>query len=164
MRRAYELSDQWRPEDKHTADWLRAESELVIRPAMEFLRTRTGWRVELALPGMTPNDIEIRVGEQLLSVQAERSTKRTDGQLLVSEYTSSRIYREVTLPQGVDRSKIRATHKDGVLAIELPAETPKTSRTRAAASSTRGRTNTQKTTGKKASSRTASARPARKKS
>ncbi|MFH0943781.1 MAG: Hsp20/alpha crystallin family protein [Planctomycetota bacterium] len=119
MQRAYELSSASGPIEKQTSDWLRAEAELVIRPTMELLQTKTGWRVELALPGVLAGEIDIRVGNERLAVEAKRVVKRTGEQLVVSEYKTDHIFREVSIPSEVDRTKTRATLRDGILAIDL---------------------------------------------
>lgn len=124
MRRAYELSSRFGPQEKQEADWLRAESEVVIRPTMELLQTKAGWRVELALPGVAAGDVEIRVGDEQLAVDAQRVVNRTDQQLVVSEYKADRVYREVAIPPEVDRTRTKATLRDGILAIDLPRTKP----------------------------------------
>ena len=84
--------------------------------------------VKAELPGVGKEDLDVRVEDGVLTLQAER--KRGTEVSEESSYRMERVYgsftRSFTLPTTVDASKVAATYKDGVLEVTVPkAETAK---------------------------------------
>ncbi|MFJ9734754.1 Hsp20/alpha crystallin family protein [Streptomyces sp. NPDC101169] len=69
------------------------------------------------LPGMTPEDIDVVVGEGVLTVQAERTERDVDKNH--SEFRYGAMSRSVTLPRGADEDDITADYSDGVLTVSV---------------------------------------------
>ena len=78
--------------------------------------------VRAEVPGCKAEDIDISLHENTLTISGEKKseheTKEKGYYHVESSYGTFR--REMTLPSDVDRSKIDATCKDGVLTITLP--------------------------------------------
>lgn len=70
--------------------------------------------VRAEMPGFDANDLDIRLDENLLTIQAEKRQKG-DGH---EEFRNFR--RTVALPPGIDASKIEATYQNGVLDLHIP--------------------------------------------
>lgn len=102
--------------------------------------------VELDLPGVSLDAIEVEVDRTVLTITAERSREdhrpsghatngqgtddaAGEGRWLMQERPQGSFRRSVRLPFPVDRAAITARYRDGRLSIELPrAETDKPAR------------------------------------
>ena len=77
--------------------------------------------VELDLPGVEPDSIDITVERNVLSVHAQR--RRTGGddvELLVGERPQGTFSRQLFLGDALDTEQIDAAYVDGVLTLRLP--------------------------------------------
>ena len=80
-------------------------------------------RVEMELPGLSPEQVEITAENGILTIRGEKKTERKEGEedrfhLVERSYGS--FSRTFQLPQGVDESKILAEFENGVLAVRVP--------------------------------------------
>ncbi len=83
------------------------------------------------IPGVDPNEIEIEMDGNTLTVKGERKAEHEQKgkNYYRLERTTGKFYRQFTLPESVDSDKISAKTKNGVLAIHLPkAEEGKSNR------------------------------------
>ena len=73
------------------------------------------------LPGVAQDDLRIDLDKDRLTVEARRSEpKEPTGTALEVEYRAFDYRRTFVVPRGVDREKIEATLKNGVLCLKLP--------------------------------------------
>jgi HSP20 family protein len=70
------------------------------------------WRVEIPMPGIDPKQVNIDVAGNTISVRAEQSGGRYDGE--------TRYQQTITVPQFLDLDKVAATHRHGMLVLTLP--------------------------------------------
>ena len=70
--------------------------------------------VRADVPGFDDNGIDVQVSGDMLTIRADKENK-SDGH---EEYRS--YFRSITLPAGIDASKVEATCKNGVLELHLP--------------------------------------------
>lgn len=91
-------------------------------PAVDVRETKNDIVVNAEIPGMDPKDIEISLGEGVLTIKGERKREREEREesfhLLERNYGT--FTRLVCLPKEVQTNKITATYKNGVLSITLP--------------------------------------------
>ena len=92
-------------------------------PAVDIKENDTELRVELELPGMNPDQVEITAENGILTIGGEKKSERKEGEedrfhLVERSYGS--FVRTFQLPQGVDESKILAEFENGILAIRVP--------------------------------------------
>lgn len=85
--------------------------------------------VRAELPGVDPDkDVQVAIINDELVITAEKSEshEHKGRHEFRSEFHYGKMTRSVTVPKGVDESKISATYKDGVLEVRvpLPAGTP----------------------------------------
>ncbi len=75
--------------------------------------------VEVELPGVSDQDVEITVHHGTLSIRGER--KPAEGRrYLYNGRSYGRFERVITLPEAVRCDDVRATLKDGILSLTLP--------------------------------------------
>ena len=80
--------------------------------------------VKAELPGIDPEkDVEVTVVDNVLHIEAERrEEERTEEKGYVrKELRYGSFVRNLPLPQGVAESDIKASYKDGILEIRVPA-------------------------------------------
>jgi HSP20 family protein len=70
--------------------------------------------VRAEVPGFEPNELDVQVHNEVLTIKAEKQHK--EGQR--EEFRS--FSRSVMLPSGVDQDKAQATYRNGVLELHLP--------------------------------------------
>jgi HSP20 family protein len=74
------------------------------------------------IPGLSEKDVEIKIEDNVLSIQGERKlekeTREENYHRIERAYGS--FYRSFTLPNYVDEDKIRAEHENGVVKITMP--------------------------------------------
>jgi HSP20 family molecular chaperone IbpA len=82
----------------------------------------------LDMPGIHENAIEINLEKNILEVNGYSQVEELEGQVLVrAEYEPGDFERKFRISDSIDREKINATLKNGVLRIKLPkVETAKT--------------------------------------
>lgn len=85
--------------------------------------------VTIDLPGFDASEVDLRVVDQTLYVDAERDEETAvDEENYVHRERSRRsISRRVRLPEPVDVDDVHATMENGVLSLTLPKETPTSS-------------------------------------
>ena len=91
-------------------------------PPVDITEDKDRILITAELPGFKEDQIEIQTENGMLTLRGERKfEKETDGK---SYHRVERAYgqfvRSFSLPNNVDREKIRASFHDGLLQIELP--------------------------------------------
>lgn len=93
-------------------------------PAMDIEETSDKIRLTLEVPGVSPEDLEIAVENNVLTVSGEKRFRRESGNDRDSSHLIERRYgrfeRSVMLPETVDADSIAAHFENGVLTVELP--------------------------------------------
>lgn len=114
-------------------------------PAINVRENSTRYLVEVAAPGMTKEDFNIRIDEDNnLVISLEKSTKEckcsadnkececgsdckcehdADEKYLRREFSYSTFRQTMILPDDVDKDAIKANVQNGILSIELPKYT-----------------------------------------
>ncbi len=87
--------------------------------------------MEVELPGLTEKDVEVKLENTLLTISSTKDEKKEEKKngYVLRERTSARFSRSFVLPEGVDREKIAAEFKNGILKLtfpKVPAAKPKT--------------------------------------
>lgn len=73
------------------------------------------------LPGVKPDDVDLMVENNVLTVTAERPVEAIDDVTwLLRERPSGTHRREVRLGDRLDTSKVNANHENGVLTVVIP--------------------------------------------
>lgn len=93
-------------------------------PAMDIVETDDEYRVQLEVPGVAPEEIEVRVDGNTLTVSGEKryssgEERRGEGYTFV-ERAYGRFARSLRLPRTVDAERITARYDRGVLTLVVP--------------------------------------------
>ncbi len=91
-------------------------------PAIDVAEKEDAILVRAEVPGMKPEEIEISVYGDTLTISGEKKEAKEDQNdgFYHVESTYGSFHREVALPTDVDEKKIEAVCKDGVLSVTLP--------------------------------------------
>ena len=89
-------------------------------PLADVEETEDAYVVEIELPGVRRDDVDIEVADQRVSVRGERKEKERVGILRKRERTVGRFSYEVSLPGRIDEDGVEAQLDDGVLSVRLP--------------------------------------------
>lgn len=94
-------------------------------PSINVAEDKEQYTVELAAPGMTKEDFNIHLDENGdLVIGMEKKTNETEEKkerkYLRREFSYVKFQQTLVLPDNVDKSKIAAGVKDGILTIDLP--------------------------------------------
>jgi HSP20 family protein len=93
-----------------------------LAPRVDVRESDEEFRISMELPGVSEDDVEVDVDEDLLTVRAEKKEDREiEG---ADQHVTERLYgvfqRSIRLPQPVDPRSVRATLQNGVLQITIP--------------------------------------------
>jgi HSP20 family protein len=91
-------------------------------PAMDLLETEDHLVLRGDLPGLTEDDIDIEIKDNVLTISGERkadSEEKGEGYYRVERAFGS-FSRSLTLPQGVDPDHVEANFDKGVLEVRIP--------------------------------------------
>ena len=93
-------------------------------PAVNIREDEKNYSIELAVPGMDKKDLKIDVNADVLSVSSEsqhENEEKKDGYRR-KEFSYTSFVRNFYIPENVDRDKIEASYKDGILSVSLPKQ------------------------------------------
>jgi HSP20 family protein len=93
-------------------------------PAVNIKESDKDFILELAVPGIDKKDLKIDINDDVVTISSEsRSEKEEDNDgYKRKEFSYSTFCRSFYLPENVNRDKIQASYKDGILKVELPKQ------------------------------------------
>jgi len=92
-------------------------------PAVNVYENNEKFEIEIAAPGLEKEDFKIDLKNDYLLVYSEKKDKKEEkekGKVVRSEFRYSSFQRSFALPKEVNIADIKATHKNGILTVELP--------------------------------------------
>lgn len=102
-------------------DAQRMERRPVYSPATDVFEKQDAFVLVMDVPGVSEKDVELELEDDVLTIQARSTAHEVEGyELLYGEYRASDYERSFTLSSDIDRNKIKASVKNGVLRVELP--------------------------------------------
>ena len=87
--------------------------------SFEVLNSDDSYRVRADLPGMIKKDVDIEISDDVITIKGERKNQYSD-KSNYSEFSYGKFSRSFNLPDDVKQEAIKASMKDGVLALEIP--------------------------------------------
>jgi HSP20 family protein len=102
-----------------------AVGEELVETAAPFIDIKDkGDKIVVAadIPGVDKGDISINIRGDMLEISAEKKEEKEEKEegYIRRERSYKKFYRALPLPAEVDKDKVDATLKDGVLRIEMP--------------------------------------------
>jgi len=90
-------------------------------PAVNLYDTEDELVLTAEVPGMDPKDLELSVVDNSVTLSGKREQPEQDGaRYYRRERPSGTFTRTLTLSDKIDRDKVSAEYKDGVLTVHLP--------------------------------------------
>lgn len=103
-----------RPDESSDAMWT---------PRVDLSETDEAYKLEVDIPGVKGEDININYNDHVLTVSGERSSESKeskDGEYVRIERSYGKFYRSFRLPKAIDADKIEAQQDNGVLLVTVP--------------------------------------------
>jgi len=94
---------------------------LVFTPAVDIFETEQALTLLADLPGVAKNDLKIDLDNNQLTIVGDVASPESSDEVdVLREYRTGRYFRQFTISDAIDQSKIEAAVTDGVLRLTLP--------------------------------------------
>ena len=96
--------------------------QATLTPAADVVETEKAVEIHLDLPGVVPEQIDVKLEGNQLTITAERKVEKAVEQrgYLRRERAQGAFSRSFTLPTTLDGTKPEASYRHGVLTVTLP--------------------------------------------
>lgn len=90
--------------------------------ALDVLENENAYTVMTVLPGINPDNIDVRLHENVLTISAELAKPEVEEntRVLLNERLYGKFSRSINLPNEVDGDAVEAAYDNGVLTLTLP--------------------------------------------
>jgi HSP20 family protein len=97
--------------------------EDIWTPELEIFHRNSELVIRADLPGLTKDDVKVDVSDNQVIIEGERQRQHEEERegVFRSERSYGRFYRAIPLPEGVIADQAKATFKNGVLEVTIPA-------------------------------------------
>jgi HSP20 family protein len=115
-------TDPFRELDRLTQQVFGAQGT-AARPSvmpMDAWRDGDNFVVELDMPGVSPDSIDLDVERNVVTVRAERTGRKDDVEMLAAERPRGVFSRHLVVGDNLDTDKITANYDAGVLRLQIP--------------------------------------------
>jgi HSP20 family protein len=113
--------DPFRELDRLAEQAMSVGSRAVRTMPMEALRRGDEFIVHLDVPGVVPDDIDVSVERNVVSISARRAPARQEGdEVIIDERIYGEFTRQLFLGDNLDPDGMSATTADGVLTLTIP--------------------------------------------
>ena len=92
-------------------------------PAVDIKENEQEISLEVELPGLKPENVEVIADNGVLTIRGEKQSERKEGEdnrYQIVERTYGTFVRTFQLPQGVDEEQIKGEFENGVLTVSIP--------------------------------------------
>lgn len=99
-----------------------AGTGLMRAPEADVVEGESEIRVMVELPGMKPEDIELDLENNVLTISGEKREERQEERDTwhLSERRYGKFSRSFVLPRDLEQEKIQASFQEGVLSVTIP--------------------------------------------
>lgn len=123
-------SQNWLPDvfnDLFDTNWMVKSN--ATAPAINVIETADEYKVEVAAPGMTKEDFNIKIDEDnqlvvTMEKKQENKEENKESRYLRREFSYTKFQQTMFLPDNVVKDKIEACMDNGVLMINIPKMSP----------------------------------------
>jgi HSP20 family protein len=97
-------------------------SPTAFAPAAELHVDRENVYLQLEVPGLTPEEIDVQVTADSVIIAGERKEEKhiEDQGTKRSEFRYGQFHRTISLPEKVQRERVQAKYAHGILKLTLP--------------------------------------------
>jgi HSP20 family protein len=96
------------------------QTEQFVAPAASLIEEGDGYRLEVEMPGVNKEGLEISTESNELTIIGRRSLPTVDGTPLHQESRRENYRRAVEIDPSIDVNKINARIEQGLLTVSLP--------------------------------------------
>lgn len=115
------MSEKDLQKTENTAVTEKIRNVKIFVPRVDIYETRDALFLIADMPGVDDKSVDVELEKNILTISGRVENGRVkDYNLVFSEYEVGDYERTFTLSNEIDREKIRATVKQGVLRLELP--------------------------------------------
>lgn len=122
------FGDFWRPSRWPSLNMMEKEEGPLFRtPLTNIKESDNEFEISAEMPGLDKGDIEVSFHDGVLEIKGEieeEEKEEEEGEVVRSEYRSSRYYRAFTLPENIDQEAIDANLEKGILKVKVPKKEP----------------------------------------
>jgi HSP20 family protein len=93
-----------------------------VTPRVDILETETELLLFADMPGVTPDDIDLRYEQGELILRGKVQPLERKAHLIFGEFDTADFYRMFQVQESIDASKIEAEFRNGVLTVHLPKQ------------------------------------------
>lgn len=116
---AQEMQVKGKQEVKPTAESTFAGP--VFSPAVDVFEDEGAITIVADMPGVSPDNVNIDLRNDVLTITGVPVVSmRPEEEMLLQEYETGKFFRQFTLSEVIDQSRISATMHQGVLRLTLP--------------------------------------------
>lgn len=96
----------------------------IVAPRMDISEDDQAFKVVAEMPGARPEDVEVIVEDDVLTIRAERTQERETNRrnYHLVERSTGVFQRSLRLPAPADPGKVQATFDNGVLTVSIPKD------------------------------------------
>jgi HSP20 family protein len=91
-------------------------------PAVNIREDDKKYLLDLAIPGIDKKDLKIDMEDEVLTISSESKNEHEDevDGYKRKEFSYSSFCRSFQIPENVNKDKIEASYRDGILSVTLP--------------------------------------------
>ncbi len=91
-------------------------------PAVNVAENDNNFAIEVAAPGLEKSDFKINLEHNVLTISSEKESANEEKErnFMRKEFNYNSFKRSFTLPDSINPDSISATHKNGILSIQIP--------------------------------------------
>jgi|ERR1043166_1095445 HSP20 family protein len=98
----------------------RAQTEQFVAPAASVIEAGDGYTLEIEMPGVSKEGLEISVENNELTIVGRRSLPTVEGTLIHHESRAENFRRTFELDPSIDANRISAKIDQGLVTLTLP--------------------------------------------
>ena len=93
-------------------------------PAVNIREDEKRFILDLAVPGSDKKDLKIEIHEDVITISSEHKeeSEETRDDFKRREFSYASFCRSFYLPENINKDKIEANYREGILTVELPKE------------------------------------------
>ncbi len=99
-----------------------------VMPQVDLIEEKDHYRIEMAAPGMKPEDFDIEYCDGVLTISGERKMEKKEGDDTTYHRVETfygKFSRSFMLPEDAQGNKITAEYENGILKIRIPKDKKK---------------------------------------